>query len=90
MVSFYLARLAAVASAFLVFARVNAAPTNATALEGLGQQARDILERATPAAPHWVAYGDKFVSGVTGPPPVSAVTVCLSSNLSLCLLIYVW
>ncbi|KAJ7890477.1 glycoside hydrolase [Mycena olivaceomarginata] len=44
------------------------------ALEGLGQQARDILERATPAAPHWVAYGDKFVSGVTGPPPVSAVT----------------
>ncbi|KAF7356553.1 Glycoside hydrolase family 18 protein [Mycena venus] len=73
MVSFYLARLAVVASAFLAFARVNSAPTNVTAFEGLGQQARDILARATPAAPHWVAYGDKFVSGVTGPPPVSSV-----------------
>jgi len=74
MVSFYLARLAALASAFLVFPRVNAASTNATALDGLGHQARDILARATPAAPHWVIYGDEYVSGLTGPPAVSAIT----------------
>ncbi|KAJ7116029.1 glycoside hydrolase [Mycena epipterygia] len=73
MVSFSLARLAVVASAFLFFPRVESVPTNVTALEGLGQQARNILERATPAAPHWVIYGDKFVSGTTGPPDVSVV-----------------
>ncbi|KAJ7823011.1 glycoside hydrolase family 18 protein [Mycena leptocephala] len=72
MVSFYLARLAAVA--FLFFTCVNSVPTNVTARDGLSQQARDILTRATPAAPHWVVYGDKFVSGTNGPPAVSAVT----------------
>jgi hypothetical protein len=75
MVSFCLARLAAVASAFLFFTCVNSVPTNVTARDGLSQQARDILTRATPAAPHWVVYGDKFVSGTNGPPAVSAVTV---------------
>ncbi|KAJ6515099.1 glycoside hydrolase family 18 protein [Mycena vitilis] len=70
---FSLARLVVVASA-LLFARVSAVPTNATALNGLSQQARDVLARATPAAPHWVLYGDKFVSGTNGPPAVSEVT----------------
>ncbi|KAJ6518858.1 glycoside hydrolase family 18 protein [Mycena sanguinolenta] len=70
----YLAYLVVVVSAFLVFSPVNTVPTDPTALEGLGQQARDILARATPAAPHWVIYSDKFVSGVTGPPPVADVT----------------
>ncbi|KAJ7708680.1 glycoside hydrolase [Mycena rosella] len=74
MVAFPLAHLAAVASAFLFVARVSSVPTNATAMDGLGQQARDILARATPAAPHWVVYGDQYVSGTTGPPPVSDVT----------------
>ncbi|KAJ6581556.1 glycoside hydrolase superfamily [Mycena capillaripes] len=69
MVSFYLACLAAVASAFLAFPCVNSLPTNVTALDGLSPQAWDILAQDTPAAPHWVAYGDKFVSGTTGPPP---------------------
>ncbi|KAJ7612497.1 glycoside hydrolase family 18 protein [Mycena polygramma] len=73
MVSFHLARLFVAASAF-IFPRVNAVPTNVTAFNGLSQQARDILARATPAAPHWVVYGDKFVSGSNGPPAVSAVT----------------
>ncbi|KAJ7612523.1 glycoside hydrolase family 18 protein [Mycena polygramma] len=73
MVSFHLARLFVAASAF-IFPRVNAVPTNVTAFDGLSQQARDILARATPAAPHWVVYGDKFVSGSNGPPAVSAVT----------------
>ncbi|KAJ7934955.1 glycoside hydrolase family 18 protein [Mycena leptocephala] len=74
MVSFYLARIASIASAFLFFTRANSVPTNVTALDGLSQEARGILARATPAAPHWVVYGDKFVSGTTGPPAVSAVT----------------
>ncbi|KAJ6581491.1 glycoside hydrolase [Mycena capillaripes] len=74
MVSFHLARLAAVASVFLVFPRVNSVPTNVTALDGLSPRARDILARATPAAPHWVVYGDRFVSGTNGPPATSAVT----------------
>ncbi|KAJ7446690.1 glycoside hydrolase family 18 protein [Mycena latifolia] len=75
MVSFSLARLAVVASAFLFFAPVNSVPTSVTAFDGLGQQARDILARATPAPPHWVVYGDQFVSGTTGPPATSVVAV---------------
>ncbi|KII93375.1 carbohydrate-binding module family 5 protein [Plicaturopsis crispa FD-325 SS-3] len=42
-------------------------------LSGLDNQARRILERATPASPHFVVYSDKFVSGTTGPPAASAV-----------------
>ncbi|CAL1715059.1 unnamed protein product [Somion occarium] len=41
--------------------------------DGLDKQARDILARATPAAPHFVVYSDKFVSGLTGPPPPAQV-----------------
>ncbi|KAF7794236.1 hypothetical protein EIP86_005368 [Pleurotus ostreatoroseus] len=40
----------------------------------LDNQARDILARATPAAPHFVIYGDKGVQGTTGPPPTSDIT----------------
>ncbi|KAF9466090.1 glycoside hydrolase superfamily [Collybia nuda] len=32
-----------------------------------------LVSRATPAPPHFVIYSDKFVSGQTGPPPVSQV-----------------
>ncbi|KAJ7504342.1 glycoside hydrolase family 18 protein [Mycena galericulata] len=74
MVSFSLARLVAVASAFLVLPKITAVPTNVTALTGLGEEARNVLARATPAPPHWVIYGDAFVSGTTGPPDVSVVT----------------
>jgi len=35
--------------------------------------ARDILERGTPAAPHFVVYSDAWVSGEDGPPPVSQI-----------------
>jgi len=55
-----------------VFPRVNSVPTD-VAVNGLGQQARDILARTTPAPPYWVVYGDKFVSGTTGPPPVADI-----------------
>jgi hypothetical protein len=42
----------------------------------LDNTARDILARATPAAPRFAVYSDRFVSGLTGPPAVSQVTVC--------------
>ncbi|KAJ7612521.1 glycoside hydrolase family 18 protein [Mycena polygramma] len=71
MVSLNLARIVSV---FLLFAHVNSVAVNTTVFDGLDQQARDILARATPAAPHWVIYSDQFVSGTTGPPAVSAVT----------------
>ena len=43
--------------------------------DSLDKEARDILARATPAAPHFVVYGDKYTSGTTGPPATSQITV---------------
>lgn len=80
MVSLTLARIISLSSVFLCFAGVHSNPVNATLFDGLDQQARDILSRATPAAPHWVIYSDQFVSGTTGPPAVSAVTVCITCD----------
>jgi len=34
----------------------------------------ELVPRATPAPPHFVIYSDRFVSGITGPPPVAQVT----------------
>ncbi|PBK72370.1 glycoside hydrolase [Armillaria solidipes] len=52
---------------------VSASPVNGTAFTGLSGKARNILERATPAAPHWVVYADAYQQGVTGPPAASAI-----------------
>ncbi|KAJ8095295.1 hypothetical protein PM082_010518 [Marasmius tenuissimus] len=52
---------------------VVSSPVNATSFDGLSEQARGILARATPAAPHWVVYADTGVQGTTGPPPVAQV-----------------
>lgn len=52
--------------------------------DGLNKQARDILARATPAAPHFVVYGDKYVSGTTGPPATSQITVSSTYMLNAC------
>ncbi|THH32471.1 hypothetical protein EUX98_g1721 [Antrodiella citrinella] len=41
--------------------------------DGLDHQARSILARATPAAPHFALYSDKGTSGITGPPPPSDI-----------------
>lgn len=49
-------------------------PVNETVWDGLDNQARDILARATPAAPHWVAYADAY-DGTSGPPAVSQIKV---------------
>lgn len=61
------------ASLLLTLFTVKATPVNLTAFDNLTSQARDILARATPAAPHWLIYSDKGVSGQTGPPPVSQI-----------------
>ena len=52
-------------------------------LDLLDHDAREILRRATPAAPHFVVYADSYDPSTTGPPAVSAIKVMLSSlNLS--------
>ncbi|KAL4065918.1 glycoside hydrolase family 18 protein [Scleroderma yunnanense] len=33
-----------------------------------------LVSRASPSAPHWVIYSDKWVSGENGPPSVDAIT----------------
>ncbi|KAF9073324.1 glycoside hydrolase family 18 protein [Rhodocollybia butyracea] len=64
---------------FYGFGLAHATPVNTTIFEGLSDQARDILARAQPVAralptaPFFVVYSDKFVSGLTGPPPVADV-----------------
>ncbi|KDQ61714.1 glycoside hydrolase family 18 protein, partial [Jaapia argillacea MUCL 33604] len=55
----------------------------------LSTKARDILTRATPAAPHFVIYSDKYVSG-TFPPPVSEVEGYNVFALSFLLLEGAW
>ena len=45
----------------------------------LDDTARSFLtysKRATPAPPHFVIYGDKWVPGLTGPPAASEIKVC--------------
>ncbi|KAH8109506.1 glycoside hydrolase family 18 protein [Phellopilus nigrolimitatus] len=42
-------------------------------VEGLSSSARSIIARAAPAAPHFVIYSDKYVSGENGPPNASAI-----------------
>ena len=64
---------------------VHSAPTsglNATAFEGLDHQARDILARATPAAPHFAIYSDKWVSS-SGPPSPSTINVRKATSLHI-------
>ena len=57
----------------------NASPFNSTSYDHLlDHQAREILKRATPAAPHFVVYSDAYDGGY-GPPAVSAVKVCQRS-----------
>ncbi|PSR90582.1 hypothetical protein PHLCEN_2v4875 [Hermanssonia centrifuga] len=70
MVSLLFSRIVSTAVLFVIshLAGVLAAPSG---WDGLNNQARDILARATPAAPHFVVYGDQYVSGTTGPPALS-------------------
>ena len=67
---------------FFIPTTVFALPLNDTQLAHLGPAARSILARAVPTNPRWVIYSDKFVSGLTGPPPVSEVQVSSTVFLS--------
>jgi hypothetical protein len=68
-----------VASA-LIFARgASSLPFNESIFEGLDSPAHGILARATPAAPHFVAYTDAY-DGNTGPPPVAQVKVIIHTH----------
>ncbi|KAF8916309.1 glycoside hydrolase superfamily [Mucidula mucida] len=56
---------------------------------GLSSQARTFVERATPAAPHWVVYSDKSTSS-TGPPPAADIEGFNVFSLSFLLLAGAW
>ncbi|EPQ57162.1 glycoside hydrolase [Gloeophyllum trabeum ATCC 11539] len=77
MVSMTFARIAALLSGLACLATVFAAPI---------QEPRDLTVRTTQAAPHWVIYTDKWVSGETGPPAPADIdgynTLMLSFLLS--------
>lgn len=75
MVSFALPYLVAFFAALAHLGAVSSVPVSSADFDGLDNVARDILARATPAAPHFVIYSDEYVSGLTGPPPVAEVQV---------------
>ncbi|EIW79384.1 glycoside hydrolase family 18 protein [Coniophora puteana RWD-64-598 SS2] len=56
------------------FSTLFTAVISATAAVALPVKSTNIAKRATPAAPHFVIYSDKWVSGETGPPAVSDIT----------------
>ncbi|KAF5361886.1 hypothetical protein D9756_002352 [Leucocoprinus leucothites] len=64
-------------------------PVNEKTWNSLDNQARDILSRATPAAPHFVVYGDAY-DGTTGPPSVSQIKGFNVFALSFLLLEGAW
>ena len=53
---------------------VSASYLPSEALENLDNDAREILERATPVAPHFVVYADAY-DGTTGPPNATLLKV---------------
>ena len=72
MVSLILSHLISAAVVFAV-SRTWGALAAPSGWDNLDNEARDILARATPAAPHFVVYSDEWVSGETGPPSVSSI-----------------
>ncbi|KXN83991.1 hypothetical protein AN958_00638 [Leucoagaricus sp. SymC.cos] len=64
-------------------------PVDETTWNTLNNQARDILARATPAAPHFIVYGDAY-DGTTGPPAVSHIKGFNVLALSFLLLEGAW
>ncbi|OCB91529.1 glycoside hydrolase [Sanghuangporus baumii] len=59
--------------ALVHFTSVLALPIDSLGLDSTAWKFLSKAKRATPAAPHFVIYSDKFVSGETGPPDVSQV-----------------
>ncbi|KAL0576272.1 hypothetical protein V5O48_005716 [Marasmius crinis-equi] len=90
MVAFSFFSIASLTLLFGLLGRVGSSPVNTTNIEGLSQQARDILARATPAAPHFVVYADTYVQGTNGPPPPSQIKGFNVFALSFLLLAGAW
>ena len=63
---------------FATFAHITSVLASPVDSHGLDDTARKFLtraKRATPAAPHFVIYSDRYVQGLTGPPDVTEVEV---------------
>ncbi|KAK0467058.1 glycoside hydrolase family 18 protein [Desarmillaria tabescens] len=73
-------------SALIFSYLVRASPVNLTVFDG---KAREILERSTPAPPHWVIYSDTGTS-TTGPPDVSDIDGFTVFSLSFLLMAGAW
>ncbi|KAF4592986.1 hypothetical protein EYR38_008693 [Pleurotus pulmonarius] len=77
--------------AMSLFTVVRAAPVNETdRFDGMSPEARSILARATPAAPHFVLYSDMWVSGQTRPPTSSQLAGVNTFILSFLLTVGAW
>lgn len=72
-----------VLSSMLLFRGVLSAPACELSLESRSTSSTSLSKRAVPAAPRFVVYSDKFVSGLTGPPPVSEIAVRVTSLYSI-------
>jgi len=81
--------MAIIASALVYTKGVTSVAINGTRFAGLSDEARDIVARATPAAPHWVVYQDAW-DGTTGPPAVSNLKGYNVYTLSFLLLAGAW
>ncbi|KAF8074843.1 glycoside hydrolase family 18 protein [Lyophyllum atratum] len=81
--------MAVVASALVYAKGVTSVAINGTKFGGLNDQAREIIARATPAAPHWVVYQDAW-DGTIGPPAVSKIKGYNVFTLSFLLLEGAW
>ncbi|KAK0238913.1 glycoside hydrolase family 18 protein [Armillaria nabsnona] len=79
----------ALTSALFFSPLIQAGPVYSTMFDGIDGKARDILERSTPAAPHWVIYSDTGTS-TTGPPDVSDIDGFTVFSLSFLLMAGAW
>lgn len=69
--------LSSALSLLIAFTRITTVFSAPVEGDVLDNEARSILARATPAAPHFVVYSDKWVSGENGPPDPSQIDVSI-------------
>lgn len=77
--SFSLSHLVSGLSALACVGSVLAVPAPTPLLD---VQTREVTRRSTPAAPHFVVYSDKWVSGENGPPDPSEIEVLRGSSIA--------
>ncbi|KAM6497137.1 glycoside hydrolase family 18 protein [Amanita muscaria] len=85
----FLSRLLSIVSVSLLVGRVLSVPVDAPAFYTRGEDALDIVKRATPAPPHFVAYSDKW-TGSESPPTPSTINGFNVFNLAFLLLEGAW